>query len=132
MKLTLVIAAFAVLTACGNGMNNGSGKNIGQIVKIAKHGILCTTGEAELVRGGFSGGSGVNGVAFHFSIPDETLFSQLERSMEAQQEIELFYDRRFMTGPCTSESDYFATGFRVLQQPERTKAKPQPEDDSAR
>ena len=34
--------------------------------------------------------------------------------MEAQQEIELSYDKRAMSGPCYSETSIVATGFRVL------------------
>ncbi len=111
---TLVASSFLLITGCGAGFDSGDGKKIGQIVKIGEHGLFCSTYEAEIIRGGFSGGSGVNGLALDFTIKDKKLYEALVLSMEKQQEIELSYDKRAFSGPCYSDSNIIATGFRVL------------------
>lgn len=111
-----------LLVGCGRGINSGKGQKIGQIVKIAEHGMICTTWEGEIIRGGFNGGSGVNGTVLDFTILDRGLYERLKTAMEQQQEIELFYDKASLTGPCTSETSVFATDFRVLSAPNRIDA----------
>lgn len=103
-----------MMFGCGKGINSGEGRKIGQIVKIGQHGAFCSTYEAEIIRGGLNGGSGVNGLALDFSITDQKLFEQLTEAMEMQQEIELYYQKGFLRGICTGETNYFATGFKVL------------------
>lgn len=109
--MTLVVL---MLAGCGTGVSSGNGKKIGQIVKIGEHGMMCRTYEAEMIRGGFNGGSGVNGTPLDFTILDKKLYEQLVKVMEDQQEIELTYQRANFSGPCTSETGIFATGFTVL------------------
>lgn len=114
LSLSLVFSSLLFISGCGSGCNSGDGKKIGQIVKIGEHGVVCPTYEAEIIRGGFSGGSGVNGLALDFTIKDEKLYQALIVSMEKQQEIELSYDKRAFSSPCYSETNIIATGFRVL------------------
>lgn len=118
--IVIYVAAFFVILfalipmGCGKGFNAGEGKKIGQIVKIGQHGMFCSTYEAEIIRGGLNGGSGVNGLALDFSITDQKLYEQLIEAMEKQQEIELSYTRGKFWGLCTGETGIFATGFKVL------------------
>jgi hypothetical protein len=114
LSLSLVFSSLLFISGCGSGCNSGDGKKIGQIVKIGKHGVFCSTYEAELIRGGFNGGSGVNGTALDFTIKDKKLYQALVDSMENQQEIELTYEKRYLSGPCYSETNFIATGFRLL------------------
>lgn len=114
LSLSLVASSFLFTMGCGSGFDSGDGKKIGQIVKIGEHGVFCPTYEAEIIRGGFNGGSGVNGLALDFTIKNKKLYHDLVLAMEAQQEIELSYDKRAMSGPCYSETAIVATGFRVL------------------
>ncbi len=105
--------------ACGSGIDTGEGKKIGQIVKIGQHGMFCSTYEAEIIRGGLNGGSGVNGSSLHFTIKDKKLANQLEKAMEEQQEIELSYKQGKFTGFCYGETNIFATGFKILNKTEQ-------------
>lgn len=112
---SIIITSFFLISGCISGINSGEGKKIGQIVKIAKHGIFCSTYEAEIIRGGFNGGSGVNGAALNFTIKSKKLYQDLTDVMENQQEIELRYVRKALTGPCYSETRIIATGFKVIE-----------------
>lgn len=112
----LIVLMMIAAGGCGYGIKSAEGKKIGQVVKLGEYGLLCSTYEGELVRGGLSGGSGVNGTAFHFTVPSKELYEKLLPIMEAQQEIEVSYTKATLTGPCSSEgnSEAFVTGFRVL------------------
>lgn len=111
---SILVSSFLFISGCGSGVGSGDGKKIGQIVKIGKHGLFCSSFEAEIIRGGFNGGSGVNGSSLNFSIKNKKLYEDLVDSMENQQEIELSYSKREFTGICYSETGIIATGFRVL------------------
>jgi hypothetical protein len=107
------------LVGCGYGIKSGDGKKIGQVVKMGQYGMVCDTYEGELVRGGFNGGSGVNGSAFHFSVKDEALYKRLLKVMEDQQEIEVTYTKSNFSGPCSGDAGVWVTDFRVLSMPSR-------------
>lgn len=110
-----VLSSVLFLSGCGSGCNSGDGKKIGRVVKIAKHGVFCTTYEGEIIRGGFNGGDGVNGNSLHFSIKSQKLVDALTKAMENQEEIELSYKHQVLSGPCYGNSDYIATDFKVLK-----------------
>ena len=113
--LLACLTSLSLLTGCGSGFESGEGKKIGQIVKIGSHGFWCSTYEAELIPGGFNGGSGVNGNALNFTIKSKKLYEQLTKAMEDQSEVELHYSKRTLTGPCFGETDTIATSFKVLK-----------------
>lgn len=113
-KIIILISLLFLSTGCGSGINAGEGKKIGRIVKIGEHGMICPTYEAEIIRGGFSDGSGVNGISLDFSIKDIKLYDELVVAMENQEEIELSYTKQNFSGFCYSETGTIATGFRVL------------------
>ena len=71
----------------------GEGEKVGVITKLAKEGSFIGTWEAEIVRGGLTGGSGVNGQSFHFTIENEKLVKQVEAAMEAGNEVQIKYVR---------------------------------------
>lgn len=112
---TIITNSILFLSGCGAGFDSGEGKKIGRIVKIGKHGMFCPTYEAEIIRGGFNDGSGVNGTSLHFSIKSHKLYERLTEAMENQEEIELKYSRREFSGICYSETGIIATGFTVLK-----------------
>jgi hypothetical protein len=117
MKKLFVFIAILALAAC----SSGSGKKIGSIVKLQQVGVFCKTWEGESIRGGYSGGSGVVGGVFHFTIEDPTVLTQVQNAMEAQQEIELSYRKEGFTF-CRSENEgnFFATNVRVIDRPTTT------------
>lgn len=118
-KINCIFVAFLssilFLSGCGSGCNSGDGKKIGRVVKIAKHGVFCTTYEGEIIRGGFSGGDGANGNSLHFSIKSQKLVNALTKAMENQEEVELSYNHQVFSGPCYANTDYIATGFKILK-----------------
>ncbi len=116
MKKLIQLSALAlfslILTGC---WDTGNGEKIGNIVKLAKEGAFgCPTWEAEIVRGGFSGGSGVNGTSFHFTIEDTSLLPAVKTAMENRQEVKITYKSE-ATSFCRSESEnHFLTSISVL------------------
>lgn len=116
MRLLTILTLSVMLVGCGRGFSSGTGKKIGQVIQLGKHGLFCDTYEGRLVRGGFNTGSGVSGRVFDFTVLDETLFRELNIAMEKQQELEISYEQVILSGPCTSESTHFVTHFRVLSE----------------
>lgn len=94
MKKSLVFAAaLSFFTLSGCGFNTPSnGEKIGQIVRVNKEGILNKTWEGQLIRGGFTDGSGTVGtVPFEFTIEDETLANKVQEYMKNQIEVIVEY-----------------------------------------
>jgi hypothetical protein len=93
MSVTAVLLALICLlfTGCGFG-TPGQGEKIGQIVKVNRQGIIRDTYEAELIRGGMSGGSGTIGAtAFDFTIEDADLAKKAQEFMKNQTEVVIKY-----------------------------------------
>lgn len=113
MKKVALLAAIAAvaLTGC---IERGNGEKLGVLTKVAKEGAICPTWEAEIVRGGLVGGSGVTGSAFHFSIESEELANKLKTAMEKQQEVKITYSSELVTF-CRSESgNHFLKTFEII------------------
>jgi hypothetical protein len=69
-----------------------SGSKVGQIVRINREGILNKTWEAQLIRGGFSDGSGIMGRSFEFTVTEGSGFiPKLEDAMRKQSEVRIQY-----------------------------------------
>ena len=81
------------------------GQKVGQIVKVSRSGFLNKTWEAELIRGGFAGGGGVNGTSFHFTISSDAMAEEAERSMEKQTEVVIGYRAPIAFWRLSSESN---------------------------
>lgn len=77
--------------ACGLNGSPGEGEKVGQIVKLSRVGMFAKTWEGEIVRGGFSGGAGVNGQAFDFTIESDTMAQRVKAFMESQREVRIRY-----------------------------------------
>lgn len=90
------------------------------ITKVAKQGVICPTWEAEIVRGGMSNGSGVNGQSFHFTITDDATAAKVQEAMDTQSEIKIKYRTELITF-CRSESpaNAFLTDVEVLKTAQR-------------
>jgi hypothetical protein len=116
MKLTrmlLLAAPMLALVGCGD---MGSGEKMGTIIKLATHGVFCTTYEAELIRGGMSNGSGAFGVApFDFTIDKPELVAKVQAAVESQQEVKITYHEE-MNSFCRSDSNsYFLTSIEPVK-----------------
>ena len=87
----------------------GGGEKIGSITRLQRTGVFCKTWEGEIIRGGLNSGSGVVGSAFHFTVEDDALAQQVQKAMEAQQEVKISYKQEGFT-LCRSDShNYFLT-----------------------
>lgn len=105
-----VIGLALAVTACGLSGSPGQTEKVGQIVKVSKVGLASKTWEAELVRGGFSGGQGVNGTAYDFTIESDSLAAVAQAYMEAQSEVRVKARHEAIWALNRSESDgHFAT-----------------------
>src|SRR5258708_3645313 len=71
--------------------NTSEGQKTGIIVKFAREGLLVKTYEAELIRGGFSNGSGANGQSFHFSVEKKEMAEKLKGAFENHKEVIIKY-----------------------------------------
>lgn len=90
----LIFGALAFIAfACVFGVNvPSSGAKVGQIVRINREGIINKTWEAQLIRGGFSDGSGTLGQAFEFTVPEGNgAVLKLEEAMRHQREVRIQY-----------------------------------------
>lgn len=113
----LMFIACATLTGC---YEVADGEKIGMITKVSQQGIFCKTWEAEIIRGGFNGGSGVNGQSFHFTIEDPKIVKQIQEAMEKQHEIKIHYKSE-MISFCRSEShSTFLTSMVKISNNEKT------------
>lgn len=105
-QILLAVAACLVLTACGD---YGSGEKIGTFVKLKQEGFFCKTWEAEIVRGGMNGGSGVMGQPFDVTIEDPSLISKVKDLMESQSEVKITYHTEINTFCRSQSGDNFLT-----------------------
>jgi len=93
----------------------GGGEKVGTITRLNKSGVFCKTWEAEIIRGGFNGGSGVMGQAFHFTIENADLVKEVEKYMNNQQEVKITYKMEGITF-CRSDSDNFLAKIEPLNE----------------
>jgi hypothetical protein len=110
-KNSIAALACLSLSACGN---LGTGEKVGQVVKLAQTGVFCKTWEGEIVRGGYNGGSGVQGAAFNFTIEDPALVKQIQDALDGQYEIRLYYRTEMVTFCRSDSDDHFVTKVEVL------------------
>lgn len=102
--MTLAILATVSLTAC---WNTSDGQKTGLIVKLSRTGAFVKTWEAELIRGGFTNGSGINGSPFHFTIENKKLIEKVKYAFKNQKEIIITYHQEAVTGCMRGETHTF-------------------------
>lgn len=100
----------------GGCYETGSAEKIGTIIKVGNgQGIIFKTVEAEIIRGGFNGGSGASGQSFHFTVESPELAQKLKVAMDNQQEVKIKYHTEF-AAPFRSESDAtFLDSFEIVE-----------------
>jgi hypothetical protein len=90
-RITILAAALlaglaAACTPIPNAQKNGT------LVKLAKSGMINKTWEAEIVRGGsYTGGTGVQGAPFDFTISDPALLPKVQDAFDNQREVRITY-----------------------------------------
>lgn len=103
VKLFIPMFAAVLLAGC---WDKGGGEKIGSITRLQRTGLFCKTWEGEIIRGGLNSGSGVIGYAFHFTVENEALAQQVQKAMEAQQEVKISYNEEAFWF-CRSDSNGF-------------------------
>jgi hypothetical protein len=94
--------------------NPGDGEKVGTIIKLSHEGVLCKTGEGQLIRGGMANGSGAFGVTpFDFTVPD-SLWPQAEQAFTSQREVRIRYHAAWGWA-CSSETGHYLTGIAPAQ-----------------
>lgn len=88
--INILVAALTLATGCGVG-NPSKGQKVGQIVRVEESGVIWKTWEAQLIRGGFNGGSGLMGAPFDFTIERKEDAIKAQTYMEKQTEVVLSY-----------------------------------------
>ncbi len=114
-KLKLLLLCLT-LTGCSVS-TPASGQKIGRIVKISEEGMFCKTCEGELVRGGFTDGSGSMGGVFKFTITNNTMREIAYQAFEKQQEVILSYHRGCINSLWSSEcpSPHFVIAIKIKE-----------------
>jgi hypothetical protein len=111
LGLTLLIATAAMASAC---TPVPSAQKNGTLVKLAHQGKVFKTWEAELVRGGsYTGGTGVQGAPFDFTVADPALLAKVKTAFDEQQEVRITYHRSWPT-PFSSETGNFLDSIEVI------------------
>lgn len=111
--LALSVMIAVGFTGCGS---IGSGDKIGQVVKInSASGFFCKTVEVEIIRGGFNGGSGVNGSSLHFTVENNPLMVEtLEKAMKDGSEMLVNFNHEFVSFCRSDSNSFFGTKVVVL------------------
>lgn len=116
MKKLSFLSLIILITACAINTNPGDGEKVGQIVKLSKVGMSCKTWEGQIVRGGFSGGNGVNGQSFDFTVASDSLAHVLDSLMDKQTEVRIKYHTRGIASLCSNDTDnHFLTSVAPLK-----------------
>lgn len=113
IKLSILGVLITSLTAC---WVTSDGQKTGIIVKFAKTGMFIKTYEAELIRGGFSGGSGVNGKSFHFTIEKKSLADEIETAFNSGKEVIIAYHEEAFTGCTRGETHIFLDSVKYAKE----------------
>lgn len=114
MKMNLAILAAAVLavSAC---TPVPAGQKNGTITRIQQKGSWHPTWEGEIVRGGsFTGGTGVQGAAFDFTVTDPKLLKQVQDAFENQQEVRIKYHQSWPAWWSSDSEGNFLDGIEVI------------------
>lgn len=88
MKKLLLLGLLPLLTAC---WDTGTGNKVGIITRLNKQGVFCKTWEGEIIRGGMNGGSGNFGQAFNFTVESDELAERVQKALDSQQEVKIYY-----------------------------------------
>ncbi len=117
LGLIFLIVLMFCLAGCALHTDPGQGKKIGRIVKFSKQGMLFKTWEGELIRGGFTDGSGIMGTSFHFTIENYDLAKKALEAFENQSEVIIDYRREFIHLLTRAESGnaYFVENITVIE-----------------
>ena len=111
LKYMILVSLTVFLSGC---WDMGGGEKIGSITRLQRTGVFCKTWEGEIIRGGLNSGSGVVGNAFHFTVEDDTIAQQVQKAMEAQQEVKITYKKEGFSFCRSDSGNYFLVKIEPL------------------
>lgn len=117
MKISSVLSSLIALSLTfllSGCWDMGGGEKIGSITRLQRTGVFCKTWEGIIQRGGINNGSGVVGGEFHFTVDDDTIAQQVQKAMEAQQEVKITYKKEGITFCRSDSNNYFLTKIEHL------------------
>ncbi len=111
-KAILICMMIILLSGC---WETRTGEKIGNIVKFAKEGLFFKTYEVELMRGGFSNGSGSTGATFDVTVEDKKLIPVIEEAVNNHKSVVIKYHQELFTLPGRCEShNYFMDDIKIV------------------
>lgn len=119
LVVVAIIALLGLIGGCGVNASNGEGEKVGQVVKLSKQGFMRDTWEAQLIRGGMTGGSGSLGMTpFDFTIEDTKLVEKVKEYMRNQIEVTIKYRIEGVYSLFRTESGgYFLVSIEPVEKP---------------
>lgn len=116
MKRSILAAAIAATLLAGC-TPVPSGQKNGTITKLAQTGTINKTWEAEIVRGGsFTGGTGVQGAAFDFTIDNPMLLQQVRDAFDNQREVRITYHKTWPAFWSSDSDGYFLDKIEIVSE----------------
>lgn len=115
LKVLLGVVALCALTIWICSWTYSEGTRAGQLIKISEKGVVFKTNEGELNMGGLRMGNpndGLEGNLWQFSVLDERIIKELERS--EGKRVKLSYKERYKSMPWQGETNYFITNVEVI------------------
>jgi hypothetical protein len=107
---TVALMGALSLAGCGRGYNSGNGNQVGTIVRLGSHGAWCPSNEGEMALQNFRGGG--SNSTLDFTVFDNDVYAKLKKAMEDRTSVEVTWEKRSMSGPCTMESDHIITAVK--------------------
>lgn len=116
MKTKLLILSTLIMvlfTGCGE---VAKGTKIGQVIKVNEaSGFFYKTIEVEIIRGGFSAGTGAQGGSLHFTIENNPNNLEIvKKAMTDGSEVEVEYHKEIVTMFRSDSDNVFGDKIKVL------------------
>lgn len=108
-----ILSTALILSGC---IETERGEKVGIINKISKEGLIFTTNEATLMRGGLNDGSGSWGQAFKFSIESNDLANKLEQAINSGAQVKIKYHKEFIVAWWRGKENYLLDDFTFIKE----------------
>lgn len=113
MRKILAVLTLVVASGC---CEVSDGVRVGTITKFSHKGLFCKTWEGQLLMGGLvPGGQGMSANVWSFTVEDPALVETVQKIQESGKQVKIHYSQEWITGPCRSETDYFAKKVSAVQ-----------------
>ena len=112
LVVTIVCTAVSFFGNTGGCFVYSEGERVGYVTKISLNkGWVFKTTEGELNMGAFQrqtdASSAISGSAFQFSVIDDSTASKIQKAIDHDKKVKLFYKQVKFRNPTKGDSDYF-------------------------